>query len=411
MIWLTLLFWLSAACVFYTYVGYPLLLALAARLRPGRRIRVLPALELPVSVVLAAFNEEANIGRRIRELVGLVAAHPGGGEVIVVSDGSTDRTMEVAQDAVAGIEAKFERMPRIPVQLIALRTNEGKASALNTGSAVASRPVLVFADTRQRWTHETLRRLVDNFKDPNVGAVSGDLDIEAAPGVSQGVALYWRYEKWVRRLESRIHSTVGVTGAVCAVRRRLYRAIPPGTILDDVYWPLLVVMGGDRVLHDESARAFDRLPDRASDEFRRKLRTLAGNFQLVVRLPDALLPRRNPIWWQFLSHKVLRHAVPWALLGLAASSAMLDGQPYRAMCWVQALLYSVALAGTFKPVAARLWPASAAAAFLILNVAAWLAFWAWVLGRATGSWNKVVYDIPPPATEPTAASAPVNLDP
>ncbi len=113
------------------------------------------------------------------------------------------------------------------------------------------------------------------------------------------------------------------------MRRELFRPIPNGTILDDVYWPLAVAMGGHRVIHDERARAFDRLPVRVRDEFRRKVRTLCGNFQLLARLPSALLPWRNPNWWQFVSHRIMRLLVPWALIGLAVSVVVLEGPVYR----------------------------------------------------------------------------------
>src|SRR5438132_2819396 len=118
---------------------------------------------------------------------------------------------------------------------------------------------------------------------------------------------------------------VGATGAISALRRELFRPIPAGTIVDDVYWPLQVALQGFRVVLDPRALAYDRLPERTRDEFRRKVRTLSGNLQLVARLPETLLPWRNPVWFQFVSHKLLRLVVPWALLGLLATSALLPG--------------------------------------------------------------------------------------
>src|SRR5207248_2251639 len=133
------------------------------------------------------------------------------------------------------------------------------------------------------------------FADPEVGAVSGDLTLTSA-GVLGGVGLYWRFEKWLRKKESRLWAQVGVSGSISAVRRKLFRPIPRGTILDDVYWPMQVVLQGYRVVHDSEACAFDRLPPRPGDEFRRKVRTLAGNIQLLTLLPALLLPWRNPVW-------------------------------------------------------------------------------------------------------------------
>jgi cellulose synthase/poly-beta-1,6-N-acetylglucosamine synthase-like glycosyltransferase len=221
--------------------------------------------------------------------------------------------------------------------------------------------------------------------------VSGDLIIESARGVMQGVGLYWRYEKWVRRLESQIGSTVGVSGSISAVRRALFRPIPAGTLLDDVYWPLRVAMQGYRVVHDDRAHAYDRLPEQVRDEFKRKVRTLSGNYQLLGRLGAALLPWRNPTWLRFLSHKVFRLLVPWALLGLLAASAVQSGPMYQAAFWVQVVFYVLAVVGLRRAVGARVRMASAAASFLVLNAAAWVAWWAWLIGGADRTWTKVSY--------------------
>ena len=388
MILLEVVFWLCLSCVFYTYLGYSLLVAGAAWARPWRGATLSqPSFEpIPVSVLVAAHDEEGRIGQHVRELAGQIARRPAGGELIVISDGSTDRTVEVAQVVAADVGSGTTAS--IPIRVLALPARNGKAVALNEGCAVATHPVLVFADVRQTWAPDAIDRLVANFADPSVGAVSGDLVIEAPPGVLSGVGQYWRFEKWLRRNESRFYSTVGVTGSICAVRRELFVPMPVGTILDDVHWPLQVAMGGARVVHDEKALALDRLPSCVRDEFRRKVRTLAGNFQLMTRMPAVLLPWRNPIWGQFWSHKLLRLVVPWALLGLAASSAVLAGPVYRAAFWAQLAFYGVALAGLRSPVAARFYLASVAGAFLVLNTAAWLAFWVWLQGRHIGSCAK-----------------------
>jgi cellulose synthase/poly-beta-1,6-N-acetylglucosamine synthase-like glycosyltransferase len=362
----------------YCYFLYPLAIALLARWRPWPTREDGPGVG-SVSVVVAAHNEEATIGRRLDELAGLVTASGLDGEVVLVSDGSTDRTAAIAE-AVGP-----------PVRVIALAANGGKAAALNEGCAAARGEVLLFADARQRWAPDALGRLVANFRDPSVGAVSGDLVLEAAPGVTAGVGLYWRYEKWLRRNEGRVHSTVGVTGSISGVRRSLFRSIPKGTILDDVYWPLRVVLEGARVVHDDQARAFDRLPERARDEFRRKVRTLSGNFQLAASLPAALVPGRNPIWAQFLSHKMLRLVVPWALLGMLAASFGIPGALGWALLVGQIAVYLTALLGLWRPVGRRSRLAGAAASFLVLNAAAWLAFWVWASGGAARSWHKVAY--------------------
>jgi biofilm PGA synthesis N-glycosyltransferase PgaC len=376
---LLLLFWLCAACVGYVCAGYPLLLAAVASF--NKKPRPLAPFTGSVTILLAAKNEEGNLDRRLAELTDLLKGGQGGGEILVVSDGSTDRTVAIAQGfAATGRVRVLERV-----------ASEGKAAALTAGCQTCRSDVLVFADARQRWAPDALATLLENFADPRIGAVSGDLDLETAPGMMAGVGLYWRFEKWLRRKESQVHSQVGVTGAICAVRRTLFRPIPAGTLLDDVYWPLQVAMQGYRVVHDDRARAFDRLPEKSHDEFRRKVRTLTGNFQLLTRLPSALLPWRNPVWVQWVSHKVLRLALPWALLGLLGTSFLLEGWLYQALFWTQLAAYGIAAAGLTKTLGTRMPAAGAAASFLVLNAAAFRAFWVWISGRAEHSWRKISY--------------------
>lgn len=375
-------FWFALGCVTYTYLLYPAIIAGIAAIRP-RAVRrgLFPG---AVSIVIAAKDEEASIGKRVESLQECLTGRGFPGELIVVSDGSSDQTAAVARVTGGPL-----------VRVLELSDTRGKAAALNEGCAAATGDVVVFADTRQRWASNSLELLVENFTDPAVGAVSGHLEIERSPGVLAGVGLYWRFERWLRAAESRTGSVVGATGAISAVRRHLFRPIPPGTLLDDVYWPLCVAMQGFRVIHDQRALAFDRLPDKPRDEFRRKVRTLSGNFQLVARLPSVLLPWRNPLWAQFISHKLMRLAAPWALLVMIVSSLLGHGLILRAALIAQIGFYSMALLGATRVGGARSKIASAAASFLVLNAAAWVAFWVTVSGRSAKSWSKTVYRATP----------------
>jgi cellulose synthase/poly-beta-1,6-N-acetylglucosamine synthase-like glycosyltransferase len=392
-------YWSSVALVAFTYLGYPAIARVRAYLygRPVRRAADAGDGSSPpsVSVVLAAYNERGAITRRLHEFTAAIAADNLVGEVVVVSDGSTDGTADMVRQFAA-------RPGAVPVRLIELRRNGGKAAAITAGCRAAQYEVVVLADTRQTWAPDALARLLENFADPEVGAVSGELEVQAASGVVGGVGLYWRFEKWLRRQEAEVHSTVGLTGAICAARRRLVRPIPAGTILDDVYWPLGVAMQNYRVVFDGRARAFDRLPPAVTAEFRRKVRTLSGNFQLVARLPEALLPWRNPVWFPLIAHKLLRLVVPWAWGAALVASAVVGGPVYGALFAAQAAVTLAGLAGLVPAVAARSRLASAAGSFLVLNAAAWYAFWVWAGGRASRSWTKTVYEAHPPA-EPVAA--------
>lgn len=386
---LELFYWTATVVVLYPYAIYPAWLGLRARwgARPVRR-REGPG-RRGVSIVLTVYNEVTSVERRLRELTAQLAGAGLVGEVIVVSDGSIDGTAEAA---------RAFRCPA-PVRVIELAENVGKAAALSIGVAAAQHEIVAVADARQTWAADALARLLENFDDPEVGAVSGELHLASTSGVMAGVGLYWRYEKWLRRREGLIHSTVGVTGAIAALRRELYRPIPPGTVLDDVYWPLVVVMQGYRVVYDGRARAYDRLPERIGAEFFRKVRTLAGTYQLIARLPSAVVPGRNPAWLAMVSHKLARLAVPWALLAMLVISAVLRGPFYGPLFAAQAALTLLGVAGLVSRLAARSRIATAVGSFLMLNGAAWVAFWVWISGRAGRSWSKIPWQVPAAPTK------------
>ena len=201
---------------------------------------------------------------------------------------------------------------------------------------------------------------------------------------------------------------ISVTGCIAAVRRELFATLPPGTILDDVYWPLVLAMRGHRVIHEERATAFDCLPERTGDEFRRKVRTLAGNFQLMARLPAVLLPWRNR-----------------SLLAVRLPQGTATGRP-PGPCWsfwaampywrapstdwlsgAQVAFLGLGLAGTRKAIARRSRLAAAICSFLVLNAAAWVAFWVWAGGRSSHSWTRVKYrcELVPASLGPAEAPA------
>ena len=328
-------FWLAVALTAYVYAGYPMLLAAWARLRP-RPTRAAPARSWlpPISIVLAARNEGASLASRLQNLLAL--DYPADRrQIVVVSDGSTDCTERVA--------ARFA-----PAVELVVQPTLGKASALNAGVARARHAILVFADARQTFAPDAVWRLVRNFADPSVGAVSGELvlDCERASGggaastIGDGIGLYWRYEKWLRRREGLVASTLGVSGAISAMRRSCWRPLPPQTVLDDVLAPMRVVLSGKRVVFDGSALAFDRTAPDASVEWRRKVRTLAGNYQLAWLEPALLVPIVNPVWLQFVSHKLGRLLVPYALVVCLLMSAALAG---AGPLYAAALLAQIAL--------------------------------------------------------------------
>jgi poly-beta-1,6-N-acetyl-D-glucosamine synthase len=390
---MALVFWISVAMIAYVYVGYPAMLYCGVWIadrgfrnpqnNPQSAIRTPQSAIRPpqseignpqsairnpqcgVSIVIAARNEGSRLAARIDNLLSLdyPAAQR---QIIVVSDGSTDDTLDVL--------ARYRRF----VDVVTVAPG-GKALALNAGVARARFDIVVFADARQVFAPDALRELVAPFADGGVGAVTGELRLDAespcrrsdrdrrfldrrAGGrpdaterregerrltrrstIADGVGLYWKYEKQMRRLESRIGSTLGATGAIYAVRRALYQPLPADTILDDVLTPMRVVLAGYRVVFNDRARAFDRAAVDADTESRRKIRTLAGNYQILALEPALLLPWRNPVWVQYVSHKLGRLAVPYAILASFFSSLVLAGPATEP--GLARLFYAAALAG------------------------------------------------------------------
>jgi len=376
------LLWASAAIVLYSYVGYPALVAVLARFRPGPRVAKAP-IEPRVTLLIVAHNEEARIENKLRNC--LEVDYPRERlEVLVASDGSRDRT----EDIVASFAPQG-------VKLLPLPGPKGKPSALNEAVPRAQGEILVLCDARQRLAPSAIRELVAHFADPQVGAVSGELHILGGAGSTsgEGVGLYWKYEKAIRRAEGRLDSTVGATGALYAFRKSLFQPIDPRTILDDVAIPMNVTREGYRVTFEPRAAAFDEPAEDAAREYRRKVRTLAGNYQLVALYPWLLDPRRNRLFWQFVSHKLSRLAVPWCLVVLFAASAWLGVQAspaYMSVFVAQALFYAMAVSGwRLEKLGRRPRLLSVPCALMLLNVAAAAALFGFLRGTHKAAWRAV----------------------
>ncbi|HTS06939.1 MAG TPA: glycosyltransferase family 2 protein [Candidatus Eisenbacteria bacterium] len=357
------LFWTSFALLAYTYAGYPVWLWVRARLKPWpvRRGTVEPG----ISIVMVVRNESAVLAEKLENLLHIEYA-PERCQIVVVSDGSDDGT--------EAILSTFKNEPR--VRAVLRKASAGKAAGLNDALRFADGQILVFTDARQKIESDAVHCLVQNFAEPEVGAVSGELMLgNPAFGESgQGMGLYWKLEKRIRELESASGSVVGATGALYAVRRELVVEVPADTILDDVYIPMHVAQQGFRVLFDGRARAWDTPHLGADREFQRKVRTLTGNYQLL-QLAPWLLRKRNPLRFEFISHKLMRLSAPLFLLGMLVSSGLAEGMFFRFLFWLQIVFYSFGLLPYLK---LDLGPVSrlcdVAYTFVALNAAAVVAF-------------------------------------
>lgn len=353
------LFWLSAAIIAYAYLGYPLTICLCSRVFPRKwkQGEIYPS----ISIIMPVHNGAKLLREKIAHLLALNYP-PELVEVIVVSDGSDDGTNQL----LATISD-----PRLVV--IIRSEHRGKASALNVAIGRSRNDVLVFVDIRPKLEQHALRQIVSNFADPKVGCVAGELCLRITghdAGTKAVSSLYWRYEQGIRKCESLIDSPVGVYGGFYAVRRELATEIPEGLILDDLYQPLSIVRCGFRSVIDSRARVWDVWPKTSAAEFERKVRTLAGNYQLIQKAPWLLGPESR-LRFQLVSHKLTRLAVPFLLMLMLVSSIAMRAIPlYNGFLVAQFLFYAIALIGLIWDVPIVRKIAGPASAFVLLNAAA-----------------------------------------
>jgi cellulose synthase/poly-beta-1,6-N-acetylglucosamine synthase-like glycosyltransferase len=357
-------FWFSLGILLYTYAGYPLWIYFRSRVRP-RAWRQKPLLPR-VTIILAVHNGAALLRQKVAHLLSLDYPRERM-EIVIVSDGCTDDTDNI-----------LKQLPDPPLRSIRCSEHAGKAAALNQGMQSATGEILVFIDIRPWIESNALKLLLSNFADPRVGCAAGELvlreDGHEASASAVG-SLYWRYEQWIRNCEARVDSPLGVYGGFYAVRRKLARALPEGTILDDMLQPLNVIRQGYRSVLDVRARVYDIWPKSLRGEFHRKVRTLAGNFQLI-QLAPWLLSRQNRLRFELISHKLLRLLVPILLLILLVSSALLANRSrlYAGAFAAQVIFYVLAALGARPSIPVLMRVAAPASAFCMLNIAVVVGF-------------------------------------
>ncbi len=391
----TFLTWFAALClgaVVYSYAVYPLLLVAIAglsqslrdvryvtgkreRRNPGAASGVLPA----VAVVISAYNEEQHVRARVENLLGLdyprELLH-----VYIGSDGSHDRTGQI----LAGLRQEN-------VHAHAFAENRGKASVLNDLVARTHEPVLVFSDANTLFARDAVRRLVAHFRDPSVGAVSGELRLRDAAGDNQD-SLYWRVEQVLKFFEARLGGLLGANGAIYAIRREYWRPLAADTICDDFCVAMSVSAAGRRLVYEPAAWAEEDTPDAISDEFHRRVRIGIGNFQALFRHPEYLLCTSLATRFAYVSHKVLRWIAPHLLIAGLLASLVLASQSRLWLCLaslqlagyaVAGLLYAASLRGARLPSLLRI------PAFLFaLNLAFLLGSLRYASGNYRGSWKR-----------------------
>lgn len=372
---MTILFWICVAILVYVYAGYPLVLF--ALSRRGRPTIYDEDYEPTVSLVIAAHNEEKVIRDKIENSLAL--NYPGSKlEIVVASDGSTDATNEIVQ-GYAGKGCALHELSR-----------GGKTRALNTIIPQTTGEVLVLSDANTMYESDAIRKLVRHFSDPGVGAVSGDVRlVDAAATHQHSEGFYYKYERWLQRLESGVGSIIGADGAMYAVRRTAFRPPSDNIILDDFVISMTVAGLGYRVIYEPEAVAVERGTQTSSEEFRRKVRVVAGGFQ-ALRQGEGVPGWDQPfLLFCYFSHKLLRWLIPSFLLILLLASFSLVSQPiYRVALIAQLLFYGIAAIYKTGLQLRRLPGFSIPYYFCLVNGAAIIGLWKGILGFETVMWNR-----------------------
>lgn len=376
----------SLGVLAYIYVGYPLLVWYRSR-RNAKAIddhsSPIKMQDATVSVVIVAHNEARILPRKIQSLLASENAWRIR-EILIGSDGSTDGTDRVLAEL---------HEPR--VKLISFSERRGKPSVLNDVVPKCQSDYVLLADARQLFDSKCLDRLLAQFEDPSVGVVSGELILRTESQESTaaaGIGFYWRYEKFIRRCESQWRGVPGATGACYMLRKELFQPIPPATILDDVAIPMQAITRGYRCLFEPQAVVFDEPSKSTGQESVRKRRTIAGVAQLACLFPQWLLPWKNPLWFEYISHKMLRLASPvFMALTLIANLALAELPLYRLLLLTQMAFYTSAFVGWCYQAAgrgSRLF--GPPLMFVTLNVTTAAAIWDALFSRYRVVWQKTM---------------------
>jgi len=375
-------FWICFFIIFYTYAGYPLLLQLLVVVKSTiSTSRVPNTLYVPVTLIVAAYNEEDIIEEKINNCLSL--SYPADLiTFIFVTDGSDDDTASI-----------LKKYPRI----IHLHQNErrGKLAAMNRAMQAVKTDLVIFTDANTLLNQESVAKLVSHYSDNKVGAVSGEKKIMSSDdGVAKGEGLYWKYESWIKRLDSRLYTIVGAAGELFSLRTKLYTTLPENIIIEDFVQSLLISARGFIVRYEPGAYTIEKASKHLKDELERKTRIAAGGFQAMIYLKKLFNITRYPVLsFQYISHRVLRWTLsPVALVVMFGASVILavsGSGLFLYLTVIQAIFYGSAICGWLlvrqhRRAGVFYLPFY----FVFMNFCVFAGFWRFLANGQTATWKK-----------------------
>jgi len=388
-LWIVLV---GLALPLYSYLAYPAILfvlsgliqlARDARYLVSRNERRSRSSRLPsVSIIISAFNEEQVIARTLSHCLEL--DYPQDRlEIVLGSDGSTDRTVQIAENCCP------QR-----VRVLDFRQRRGKVAVISDCVEHARGDIVVFTDANTALRRDSVRKLIRHFDYPDVGAVCGELRLVSAEGQPMREGLYWRYEMVLKILESRLRAVLGANGGIYALRRELFPSVNKNLITDDFVIPMKVRAQGHRVVYDPEAIAVEEAPPSMSAEFRRRLRIGAGNWQALRHCAELLLPTKGFVAFAFWSHKVIRWFTPFLLVLAFFANVLLLSSPIGQVTFsAQMAFYATAVLGyALQGLRLPAGPLGLVSYFVTINAALAMGFARGAVGAQQAAWHRTKRD-------------------
>lgn len=381
---MTILFWLSLFIIFYTYIGYGIVLFLAVKFFARKRILPSTGFTPTLTVIIAAYNEENIIQAKIENTLAL--DYPADKiRYIVVTDGSTDATPSIV--------AAFPQ-----VKLMHIDERNGKIAAVHRVMKEVDTDIVVYTDANTFLNKEALRLMMRHYADPETGAVSGEkrVQVDESSDATAGEGFYWRYESKLKKWDSELYTVVGAAGELFSIRTALYQPVPQNALLDDFMISMMIVLKGYRIIYEPDAYAMEKSSANVEEELKRKVRIASGGIQSMVWLKQLLNPFPRPLLsFQYISHRVLRWTVTPLLMilvcilniWLVADGA---GWLYRLLLVMQAGFYALAIMGwIFEKKSIRVKVLFIPYYFCVMNYAVLSGMLRYIRTRPqTGVWEK-----------------------